>query len=445
MSYLSALRVSLNEKLLQLEESLESNLPHLLDASPYSFLDDAEILPPKLVFDLLEKIRVDLKAVDSMITPTRFKLVEMGMLHYKCAALNTAVVLNVAQAIESFGGEAQLCDLAMKCDVNEHKLGRILRTLTGEFVFVECSPDRFKNSRHSIALLSPGARSFISFITDLGMKCANGIPGDMVNPDTKHSFSDRTAPFCKMVSKNDQTFAEYMGDPKNAEMVALGNEGIVGWLNGLTRASLINDYPWEALGDAKVIDLGCGMGDSGIDVLKKFPRLSWVYQDLPSVIDNLKENFPDQLQPRVRDGQISFVVQDYFQSNVSDGDVWYMRGVLHEYDDNEALEVLKHLAVAMRRTPNSIMIINEVLNCSPFILPETSIAPPSEHIPSDQSCLPSTGNTMTWSTFSLFGGKERSLEEYEGLLNSAGFTVSKLYRFRTFTVMLECVLSSQSK
>ena len=30
------------------------------------------------------------------------------------------------------------------------------------------------------------------------------------------------------------------------------------------------------------------MGDSGVDVLKKFPHLSWVYQDLEPVIDTLR-------------------------------------------------------------------------------------------------------------------------------------------------------------
>ena len=63
------------------------------------------------------------------------------------------------------------------------------------------------------------------------MKCATGIPKDLSNPGTKHSFAETTAPFCKVVSKNGQTFAQYMGNPENAAMVELGNEGIVGWLN----------------------------------------------------------------------------------------------------------------------------------------------------------------------------------------------------------------------
>ena len=447
-SYLTILRNSINEKLLRLEQELASSangtLPHLFEAEPYPPFDDAETLPSQAVFVLVDKVRLDLHALDTLITPSRFKLVELGNLPYKVAALQTAVQLNVAEAIETRGGTVSLADLGSDLDVNEHKLGRILRMLAAEFVFQETSAGVFKNTRHSMALRAPGARSFLSFITDLGMRSATGISQDIISPKTKHSFAETDAPFCKKVSRDGQTFAEYMGDSKNAEMVELSGEGVVGWLNKLTRASLLNDYPWEDLGEATIIDLGAGAGDSGIDVMRKFQGFKWVYQDFAPVLDSLQKNYPEDLQQQVTDGRISFVVQDYFQPNESDGNVWYMRGVLHEYTDDQIRELLRHVATAMRRTPGSRMIINEVLNSSPAIVPaQANIGPPSDYVPATQSNLASTANTMTWSTFSLFGGKERSYQEYEALLLQAGLEVSKLYKFRTFTVMIECVLKAE--
>jgi hypothetical protein len=297
MSLLANLRAALNSNLDRLEQAIANNTtclpPHLFEAKPYPLFDDAYQLPPQHIFDLVEKIRLDLKAVDSLITPTRFKLVEQGMLSYKVAALNTAVGLRIADHIEKLGGSASLADLAKEADVNTHKLGRILRVLAAEFIFQETSPDVFANTRHSIALAgSTGARSFLSFIGDLGMKSALGIPADLTNPRTKHSFEETDAPFCTMVSKDGRTFAQYMADPSIAAMVELSGEGVVGWLNKLTRASLLNDYPWDELGDATVIDLGAGMGDSGMDVVRQYPRLKWVYQDLDPVIDALEQVCP---------------------------------------------------------------------------------------------------------------------------------------------------------
>lgn len=87
------------------------------------------------------------------------------------------------------------------------------------------------------------------------------------------------------------------------------------------------------------------------------------------------------------------------------------------------------------------MVINEVLNSSPAIIPPGSTKPPSDHIPEQQSALPETANIMTWSTFSLFGGKERSYAEYKALLEKAGLKIDRLFQFRTFTVMMEVVLA----
>jgi len=95
-------------------------------------------------------------------------------------------------------------------------------------------------------------------------------------------------------------------DPENAEMATLANEGVVGWLNvriaclflispvsriwqKLTREALLIDYPWGKLGSVTVVDLGCGAGDSGIDVLMRYPDLKWVFQDFGPVLEGVKK------------------------------------------------------------------------------------------------------------------------------------------------------------
>lgn len=122
---LTTLGDTLAHNLHQLDAQLYGSSPHLWDATPYSGLDDTGTLPSQEAFHLIEKIRVDLKAVEALITPTHFKLVELGLLPYKVAALSTAVSLNVADTLTDLGGEASLRDLALKLDTNEHKLGKV--------------------------------------------------------------------------------------------------------------------------------------------------------------------------------------------------------------------------------------------------------------------------------------------------------------------------------
>jgi hypothetical protein len=127
MSLLTTLADSLSTKLRQLDAHLtqsQGGPPHLWDAKPYGGLDDTAKIPSLEAFQLIDKIRTDLRATEALITPTHFKLVELGLAQYKVAALSTAVTLNVADALVELGGEASLCQLAAKVNTSPHKLGK---------------------------------------------------------------------------------------------------------------------------------------------------------------------------------------------------------------------------------------------------------------------------------------------------------------------------------
>jgi hypothetical protein len=186
MSPITVLAETLSTNLRELDTLLKAShgsSPHLWEPRPYEGLDDPTQPPELDAFNLIDKIRTDLKAVEALITPSHFKLVELGLVQYKVAALNTAVSLNVADALVELGGHASLGDLASKVGTNEHKLGersqvhypscfnteirpgKIMRVLTGEHIFQEVSKNTFSHSRHSMTLAgSPGARSFMSFM-----------------------------------------------------------------------------------------------------------------------------------------------------------------------------------------------------------------------------------------------------------------------------------------
>ena len=98
----------------------------------------------------------------------------------------------------------------------------------------------------------------------------------------------------------------------------------------------------------------------------------------------------------------------------------------------------------MEKTPGSRVIINEVLTSSPTITgdqSETRVESPSHLVPKTQSRLPDLANLMTWSTYFLFGGKERSYAEIEDLLEQAGLKVTRFFPFRSFTAMIEAELA----
>ena len=127
MSLLQTLLDSLMENIAKLEGELisehGSSFPHLYEPKAYDQLDDVSRNPPKGAFSLIDKIRLDLRAVEATVTPSREIILNLSFLGCKSSALSTAASLGVTDAIIEMGGTARLSDLAKKLTVNENKLG----------------------------------------------------------------------------------------------------------------------------------------------------------------------------------------------------------------------------------------------------------------------------------------------------------------------------------
>ncbi|KAL2877127.1 hypothetical protein SGCOL_007519 [Colletotrichum sp. CLE4] len=386
MSFLQTLLQSLRDNIAVLEHEVDlHNLgtPQVWDPEASTKFDDPEHLISWQAFEAIEKIRVDVRALDAAVTPNHIKLLEMGLQPARTSALNVAVSLGITDAITDLGGDAKLADLASQLNVNEQKLGRVMRTLAAEYIYQEKQPNVFSNARHSKNLEKEGsAAQFLSLLSNEGLRSSAGLLSHMTDIKTRDSYLATDAPFCSAVAQKGETFFEYISHPENSGVALKVIKGVLPWLN----------------------------------------------------------NLPKDIAQRAADGKVKCVVQDYFKDNAAEGDIWYLRGVLREYDDEDAIKILTKVANSMRKTPGSRMVINEIWNSSPFIVSNQNAAP-STLTPIHQSRLPDLANLMTWDTLFFFGGKERSVPELEFILEKAGLRISRFFQFRTITTMVECSLA----
>lgn len=108
------------------------------------------------------------------------------------------------------------------------------------------------------------------------------------------------------------------------------------------------------------------------------------------------------------------------------------------------MQILNNVANAMRKTPGSRLLINEIMVSAVSVVPSSKglgTAVPSESIPEQQSAVPDIADLMTWNTFCFFGGYERSFSETEALLKKAGLRVSGFSKLSTFTSMIDAVIA----
>ena len=151
--------------------------------------------------------------------------------------------------------------------------------------------------------------------------------------------------------------------------------------------------------DPLLVDVGGSQGGDMIAFKDKYPNLPGrlILQDLPIVIE-AAENIPTGIEAQG---------YDFFNEQpVKGAKAYYLRTVLHDWPDKQALQILVRVREAM--ASDSLLLINETM------LPELNAA-----LSSAQADL-----TMMVSFASL----ERTQKQFESLLNEAGFELIKIWR-----------------
>lgn len=116
-------------------------------------------------------------------------------------------------------------------------------------------------------------------------------------------------------------------------------------------------YDWEDLGQAQIVDVGGSRGHVSLALAKRFNRLSFIVQDMDSVVENLTP--PEDLQESVK-----FMAHEFFSSQpVLGADVYYLRWILHNWSDKYAILIFRALMPALK--PGARVILQETLMPEP--------------------------------------------------------------------------------
>jgi hypothetical protein len=144
-----------------------------------------------------------------------------------------------------------------------------------------------------------------------------------------------------------------------------------------------------------VVDVGGGNGALLTAILTRHSHLRGVLFDSPSVVQAAKAN----LQARGVGERCQVVAGDFFLG-LPEGDVYLFSRILHDWDDDQCLTILKNCRAAMAQSGRVLII--ERLIPGPYAMA------------SDVNMLAVTG------------GKERSEDEFRKLLAASGFELGKV-------------------
>jgi hypothetical protein len=147
-----------------------------------------------------------------------------------------------------------------------------------------------------------------------------------------------------------------------------------------------------------LVDIGGGLGHDLAAFHSRFPSLPGrlILQDLPQVINNINELSPS----------IERNIHDFFKPQpIKGARAYYLRTVLHDFPDMQALQILKGVREAM--TSESVLLINE------NFLPEKDV--------------PLFNAEVDLSVMAMFSSLERTQKQWIALLEEAGLEVVKVW------------------
>lgn len=150
----------------------------------------------------------------------------------------------------------------------------------------------------------------------------------------------------------------------------------------------------------KIVDVGGGHGGLMTGILKANPKLKGVLFDAEEVIQGAR---PKLEAAGVAD-RCETIAGNFFTSVPAGGDAYIMKWIIHDWNDEKAVTILRHCRNQM--PPNGKLIL---VDC---VVPETDEPDFSKFI--DMNMLVMTG------------GKERTAKEFEQLLGAAGFKLLRV-------------------
>ena len=320
---------------------------------------------------------------NELTPPERLLDVIFGYVLTRCV---TAIAeLGVPDALAN--GALSIEQLAEAVGANREFLNRVMRTLVAGGIIDEPSPGTYAQTPVSDLLRRDHPQS----MRELAMVLTARSHWDPLGrlPDALRSGKSAASHAFGM------EVWDWFHLPENKDEWDLFNASMTSFSSG-TSMAVIQSYDFNPY--SRIIDVGGGHGFLLRTVLSMAPSATGVLCDLPGVIAGANR---DELGDR-----IECVGADFFEEVPEGGDCYLLKHIIHDWDDPRCSHLLSNIARVMD-PGGRVLIVDMVV--------------PDERVPHPSYFLDITMLTQT------IGGRERTAQEFDDLLASAGLKLEAIH------------------
>jgi predicted O-methyltransferase YrrM len=300
-------------------------------------------------------------------------------------ALRMAAELGIADHLAE--GPKSVAALAGNTGLPAESLRRLLRGLSAFGVFEESADGMFSQTEMSACMrrrASPSLREMILVLNeDAVLNGWRRLP---------HVLESGAPAF---PAANGESFFDYIASDEGRS--ALMGEFMTG-IYGSEGAKIATSIPFTRYDS--LLDVGGGQGHVLIDILQQNPRIRGALFDLPQTAEIARSFLTDK-----GFSHCEVLAGDFFENIPSGFDAYFIKSVLHDWDDDSSTRILSNCRKAMSEH-------GRVLVADVVIQPGNPVQHPHRMI--DLEMMVS------------FGGKERTAEDFQKLLTQVGLKLEQI-------------------
>ena len=302
------------------------------------------------------------------------------------AALNVALELGIADRLADGPRTAE--DLAKEAGVKEDGLYRVLRALASGGIFEEQESRTFALNVPAKMMLRQARGS----LHDLGRWMTDPFHF-RVYAEMLHSVTTGQPAAEKVTGM--PVFEFFAREPR---LSSVFNNAMTSW-SGPTVAAALKAYDFSGI--HTLVDVAGGHGLVLTSVLRQYPAMEGILFDL----DHVVAGADPLIQAAGVGNRIKTVSGDFFKA-VPAGDAYIMKNIIHDWDDDRAIAILKNIRTALAERRDGRVILLEAVVAA--------------------ANRPDFGKLIDLEMLLMPGGRERTSAEFASLFERAGFTLARI-------------------
>ena len=317
--------------------------------------------------------------------PPQLAVLQMATGYWVSQSIYVAAKLGIADLLKD---SPKSCDeLATATGTNAPSLYRVLRALASLGVFAETQPNHFTLTPLAACLQSDTPNSLRACVIIQGEEYYQAW-GEFM-----HSVQTGGSSFEHIYGMN--IFDYYAQNPESAKIF---DESMTN-LSVIQSATIAASYDFSSI--QTLVDVAGGEGHLIASILKSNPTLKGVLLDQPHVIERAKRF----LEAEGVLERCQLAAGNFFESVTEGGDAYILKYIIHDWDDERAIAILKQC--------------HKVMPANGKILVAEQVIPPGNE--------PFMGKLLDLNMLVITpGGRERTEAEYRALFEKAGFKLTRI-------------------